>query len=69
MTRTITTTTVPKTVSTVRTIEVEVWYVNAPSTVILQFPDGTNKQYKIPSGQKFMVDGRRCTSAFHLRKG
>jgi hypothetical protein len=68
LTRTITTTTVPKTVSTVRTIEGKVWYVNAPNTVILQFPDGTNKQYKIPSGQKFMVDGQMQT-AFHLKKG
>ncbi len=68
LTRTITTTTVPKTVSTVRTIEGKVWYVNPPSTIILQFPDGPNKQYKVPSGQKFMVDGT-MQSVFHVRKG
>ena len=68
LTRTITTTTVPKTVTTVRTIEGKVWYVNPPSTVILQFPDGVNKQYKVPSGQKFMIDGQEQT-VFHLKKG
>jgi hypothetical protein len=68
LTRTITTTTIPKTVSTVRTIEGKVWYVNPPSTLILQFPDGPNKQYKVPAGQKFMVDGQ-MQSVFHVKKG
>ena len=68
LTRTISTVTVPKTVSTVRTIEGTVWFVNPPSTVILQFPDNSTKQYKVPSGQKFMVDGQMQT-AFHLKKG
>jgi hypothetical protein len=68
LTRTITTVTVPKTVTTVRTIEGKVWYINPPSTIIVQFPDGTNKQYKIPSGQKFSVDGD-MKDAFHLKKG
>ena len=69
LTRTITTTTVPKTVTTVRTIEGRVWQVNAPSTVILQFPDGSpNKQYRVPSGQQFNVDGQ-MRDVFHLRRG
>jgi LPXTG-motif cell wall-anchored protein len=66
--RTITTTTTPKTVETVRTVNGTVWYVNPPSTVILTLPDGTNKQYKVPDGQKFLIDGQE-QSVFHLKKG
>jgi len=66
--RTITTTTTPRTVTTVRTISGKVWQVNAPNTVILTLPDNTNKQYRIPKDQKFMIDGQEKT-AFELRKG
>jgi LPXTG-motif cell wall-anchored protein len=66
--RTITTTTTPKTVTTVRTVSGKVWQVNPPNTVILTLADGTNKQYKIPKGQKFMIEGQEKT-AFELRKG
>ncbi len=66
--RTITTTTTPKVVTTVRTIQGKVWMVNAPSTVILTLPDGTNKQYRVPKDQKFMIDGQQKT-VFDLRKG
>jgi LPXTG-motif cell wall-anchored protein len=68
LTRTITTTTTPTTIKTVRTIEGKVWHVNAPNTVILTLPDGTNKQYNIPKGQMFTIDGQQ-QSAFHLKKG
>jgi LPXTG-motif cell wall-anchored protein len=68
LTRTITTTTTPTTIRTVRTIEGKVWHANPPSMVILTLPDGTNKQYKIPKGQMFMIDGKQ-QSAFHLKKG
>lgn len=68
LTQTITTKTVPETVKTVRTIEGKVWHVNAPNTVILTLPDGTNKQYNIPKGQMFEIDGKQ-QSAFHLKKG
>jgi hypothetical protein len=68
LTRTITTTSTPKTVQTVRTIKGKVWYVNAPKTVILTLPDNTNKQYKVPEGTMFNVDGQ-MQSVFHLRKG
>jgi len=68
LTRTITTTTTPTTIKTVRTIEGKVWHVNAPNTVILTLPDGTNKQYNIPKGQMFAIDGQQ-QSAFHLKKG
>ena len=66
--RTITTTTTPKLVSTVRTVQGKVFHVNAPLSVILTLPDGTNKQYKIPKDQKFMINGQEKT-AFELRKG
>jgi len=66
--RTITTTTTPRTVTTVRTIQGKVWQVNAPNTVILTLPGGGNKQYRIPKGQKFTIDGQEKT-AFELKKG
>ena len=66
--RTITTSTTPQLVTTVRTVEGTVWHVNPPHTVILQFADGTNKQYNVPKDQKFMVEGQEKT-VFDLRKG
>jgi hypothetical protein len=66
--RTITTTATPRTVTTVRTISGKVWQVSPPNTVILTLPDNTNKQYRIPKDQKFMIDGQEKT-AFELRKG
>jgi LPXTG-motif cell wall-anchored protein len=66
--RTITTTTRPEVVRTVRTIEGTVMQVNAPSTVILTLPDGQHKQYKIPKDQKFTIHGEEKT-AFDLKKG
>jgi LPXTG-motif cell wall-anchored protein len=65
--RTITVTTTPKMVTTVRTIQGKVWSVHAPTSVILTLPEG-NKQYKIPKDQKFKVDGKEVT-AFDLKKG
>jgi LPXTG-motif cell wall-anchored protein len=66
--RTITTTSTPKLVTTVRTIQGKVFHVSAPSSVILTLPDGTNKKYKVPKDQKFMIDGQAKT-VFELRKG
>jgi hypothetical protein len=66
--RTITTTTVPQTVTTIRTIQGKVWAVNPPNTVILTLPDGTNKKYNIPKNQKFSIGGETKT-AFELKKG
>jgi hypothetical protein len=68
VTRTITTTTTPKTVQTIRTVKGKVWYVNPPHNLILSFPDGTNKQYNVPDGAKFDIDGQK-QSIFHVRKG
>jgi hypothetical protein len=66
--RTITTTSTPKTVTTIRTIQGTVWSVIAPSTLILSFPEGPNKTYNVPKDQKFVIDGKTYT-AFELRKG
>ncbi len=66
--RTITTTTVPKTIKTVQTVTGTVWNVNPPSSVILTLADGTNQQFKIPNNQKFNVDGQ-MKDAWGLRKG
>jgi LPXTG-motif cell wall-anchored protein len=68
LTRTITTTTTPRTITTVRTIKGKVWYVAPPSTVILTLPDGKNKQYKVPKGQMFEIDGDKH-DVFDLKKG
>lgn len=66
--RTLTTTTTPETITTVQTVTGKVWSVNPPTSVILALEDGTNQQFKIPKGQKFMIDGQE-TDAWGLRKG
>jgi len=62
------TTTTPQVVTTVQTVTGKVWQVNPPLAVILTLDDGTNQEFKIPEGQKFMVDGTE-TDAFGLKKG
>jgi hypothetical protein len=66
--RTITVTTTPKTITTVKSVTGKVWHVSPPNIVILTLEDGTNQEFKIPKGQKFTVDGQE-TDAFGLRKG
>jgi RNase P/RNase MRP subunit p29 len=66
--RTITTTTVPRTITTVQTVTGTVWNVTPPTSVILTLEDGKNQQFKIPKGQKFTVNGQE-TDAWGLRKG
>jgi hypothetical protein len=68
LTQTITTTTTPRYVKTVRTLKGKVWHVNAPGSVIVSLPDGTNHLYKVPSHAKFNIDGKQKT-VFDLRKG
>jgi LPXTG-motif cell wall-anchored protein len=68
LTQTITTKTTPKLITTMRTIDGKVWHVNPPSYVILTLPDGTNKEYKVPNGQVFIVNGKQDT-VFQLKKG
>jgi hypothetical protein len=66
--RTITTTTTPKTVTTVKTVTGTVWNVMPPNSVILRLEDGSTQRFSIPKGQKFMVNGQE-TDAFGLKKG
>ena len=66
--RTITVSTTPQVVTTVKTVTGKVWHVTPPSSVILTLEDGTNQQFTIPKNQKFDVDGQK-TDAFGLKKG
>ncbi len=66
--KTITTTTVPKVITTTKTVTGKVWHVNPPLSVILTMEDGKNEEFKIPKGQKFTVNGQQ-TDAFGLKKG
>ena len=68
LTQTITTTTTPKMVRTVRTISGMVWHVNPPKGVILRLPTGENQKYTVPEGTKFNINGQERT-IFDLRKG
>ncbi len=66
--KTITVTTTPQTITTVKKVTGKVFHVNPPTNVILTLEDGTNQQFTIPEGQKFNIDGREL-DAFHLKKG
>jgi hypothetical protein len=66
--RTITTTTTPRTITTVQSVTGKVWHVSPPSSVILTLENGKNQSFKIPKGQKFTVDGQ-TVDAFGLKKG
>jgi LPXTG-motif cell wall-anchored protein len=66
--RTITTTSVSKTITTVQSVTGKVWHVNPPTSVILTLADGSNQQFKIPKNQKFKVDGQ-MVDAWGLKKG
>jgi hypothetical protein len=68
LTQTITTTTENRTVTEAITIRGRVWQVMAPKSVILTLPDGTNKQYNVPEGTQFNIDGQNRT-VFDLRPG
>ena len=68
LTQTITTTETPKTVTTVRTVSGKVWNASG-NNVILTLPSGENKQYKVPDGTKFNVEGNPNATVFDLRKG
>jgi hypothetical protein len=66
--RTITTTTTPRTITTVQSVTGKVWQVSPPNSVILTLEDGKNQRFNIPKGQKFNVDGQQ-TDAWGLKKG
>jgi hypothetical protein len=69
VTKTITSTSTPRTITTVRTVKGKVWYVNPPTSVILTLPDGTNKQYTSSKGQKFLMSDGKMHDLFDIRKG
>lgn len=62
------TTSTPRTITKVETVTGKVWHVSVPNSVILTLEDGTNQAFKIPSGQKFTINGE-ATDAFGLKKG
>ena len=66
--RTITTTTTPRTVTTVQTVTGRVWHVTPPKSVILTLENGQNQQFTVPDGQKFTINGQQ-TDVWHLKKG
>jgi hypothetical protein len=68
LTQTITATTTPHYVNSVRVLKGKVWHVNAPRSVILRLPDGTNQVYKVPSHATLTVNGQKKT-VFDLKKG
>jgi hypothetical protein len=68
LTQTITTTTTPHYVTTVRNLKGKVWHVNAPGSVIVTLPDHTNVLYRVPAHAKFIINGRPMT-VFDLKKG
>jgi len=66
--RTTTTTTVNRTVRSVRTVQGTVWQVNAPYVIFTNAADGKNRQVKVPDGTKFTIGGEQKT-VFDLKKG
>ena len=62
------TSTTPQVVTTVETVTGKVWHITPPLSVILTMENGENQSFKIPDGQKFMVDGKE-TDAWGLKKG
>jgi sortase A len=68
LTQTVITSTTPRYVNSVRTIEGKVWHVNAPSSLILTLPDNKNQVFNVPSHAKFTIDGKEKT-VFDLKKG
>jgi LPXTG-motif cell wall-anchored protein len=68
LTQTITTTTTPRYVTTIRTIKGRVWHVNPPKSVTLTLPEGGNQRYTVPEHATFTINGQSKT-VFDLRKG
>jgi LPXTG-motif cell wall-anchored protein len=68
LTQTITTTTAPRYITTVRTLKGKVWHVTAPKSVIVTLPDHSNQAFSVPSNAKFIVNGKEKT-VFDLKKG
>ena len=67
LTANVTVTETPVVDRTITTLKGKVW-VAGPTSVILTLESGENKQYDIPSGFKFDVDGKKV-EAMELRPG
>lgn len=66
--RTLTVTTTPQTITTVKKVTGKVFHVSPPNKVILTLEDGSNQEFTIPKNQKFNIDGEE-KDAFQLKKG
>lgn len=66
--KTITTTTTPKSVQTVKTGTGTVMNVQPPNYATIRFEDGSVERYKIPKNTKFTIEGESKT-AFDLKPG
>ena len=67
LTADVTVTETPVTDRTISTLKGKVW-VAGPTSVILTLENGENKQYDVPSGMRFDVDGKKL-EAMELRQG
>lgn len=67
LTHTLTSTSTPRAVETVRAIKGTVWHVQPPSLLILTLPEG-NRIYHVPDGQRFTINGAQAT-IWDLQKG
>ena len=67
LTADVTVTETPVVDRTITTLKGKVW-VSAPTSVILTLENGENKQYDVPAGMKFDVDGKKV-EAMELRPG
>ena len=70
LTQTITTTTTPRYVNSIRVLKGKVWHVSPPRSLILTLPNHTNQAYTVPDHAKFTLAGRRGPSTvFDVRRG
>ena len=67
LTANVTVTETPVTDRTISTLKGKVW-VAGPTSVILTLENGENKQYDVPEGMRFDVDGKKL-EAMELRPG
>ncbi len=71
LTQTITTSTAPRYVTSIRTLKGRIWHVNPHTrTVIVNLPEGGNVSYKLSEDTNFTTKtGRSQTNVHDLRKG
>jgi hypothetical protein len=58
----------PRVITTVENVTGTVWHVMPPNSVILRLENGETQSFKIPSGQKFNINGEE-KDAWGLKKG